>query len=61
MFDEVHKIERSNVSIVVNVPRPILLALQETPQRFGTEARIALAAKFFEMKRLACGQSVYLR
>ena len=52
MYDE--------ISIVLNFPSSILLALRETPENFETEAKMALAAKLFEMKKLSSGQAAIL-
>ncbi len=48
------------ISIVLNFPSSILLALRETPERFKTEAKMVLAAKLFEMKKLTSGQAAML-
>jgi predicted HTH domain antitoxin len=43
------------VHLVIDVPDTLPDSLQETPEQFAQEARVALAAKLFEMKRIPSG------
>ena len=38
----------------------LLLSLKETPERFEQEARLLLAIKLFELKRITTGQAAQL-
>ncbi|MDP3132676.1 MAG: UPF0175 family protein [Hydrogenophaga sp.] len=48
------------VQIVVNVPNALLDALQSTQIAFEQEAKLAMAVKLFEMKRLSSGMAATL-
>ena len=43
------------VNLSIDVPETLADALQETPEQFAREARLAMAAKLFEMKRIPSG------
>ena len=43
------------MQILVEIPPTLLDAMQRTPQEFDAEAKMALAAKLYEMKRLSSG------
>ena len=45
------------MQILVEIPPTLLDAMQRTPQEFDTEAKMALAAKLYEMKRLSSGMA----
>ena len=48
------------LKIVVDVPNHVLDAMQWTPDDFAQEAKLAMAAKLFEMKRLSSGMAASL-
>ncbi|MDP3422804.1 MAG: UPF0175 family protein [Burkholderiaceae bacterium] len=48
------------MQIVVNVPNALLDALQSTQIAFEQEAKLAMAVKLFEMKRLSSGMAATL-
>ena len=43
------------MQMVVEYPSSLLDVLQETPEQFEQEARMAMVVKLFEMKRLSSG------
>lgn len=45
------------MQILVEIPPTLLDAMQRTPQEFDVEAKMALAAKLYEMKRLSSGMA----
>ena len=48
------------MQILVEVPLAMLDAVQRTPQEFTLEAKMAMAAKLYEMKRLSSGMAASL-
>ncbi len=48
------------MQIVVDVPSHYLDAMHRTPEDFALEAKLAMAAKLFEMKRLSSGMAAQL-
>jgi predicted HTH domain antitoxin len=46
--------------ILVEVPTHFPDAVQQSPQQFAQEAKMAMAAKLFEMKRLSSGMATAL-
>ena len=48
------------MQILVEVPPAMLDAVQRTPQEFTLEAKMAMAAKLYEMKRLSSGMAASL-
>ncbi|MBI2922236.1 MAG: UPF0175 family protein [Planctomycetes bacterium] len=47
-------------SFNIDCPDDLLIALGSTPQQFEHEARMAMAAKLFELGRLSSGQAARL-
>ena len=45
------------MQILVEISPAMLDAMQRTPQEFDAEAKMALAAKLYEMKRLSSGMA----
>ncbi|GAB1232701.1 UPF0175 family protein [Ferrigenium sp. UT4] len=50
----------SIMQILVEVPANLPDAIQCTPQQFAQEAKLAMAIKLFEMKRLSSGMAASL-
>ncbi len=48
------------MQIFVEVPASLPDALQRTPQEFAQEAKMAMAVKLYEMKRLSSGMAASL-
>ena len=48
------------MQIVVDVPNHYLDAMHRDPEDFALEAKLAMAAKLFEMKRLSSGMAANL-
>lgn len=48
------------MQILVEVPSSLPDAIQCTPQQFAKEAKLAMAIKLFEMKRLSSGMAASL-
>lgn len=48
------------MQIVVEVPKHYLDAMHRAPEDFVQEAKLAMAAKLFEMKRLSSGMAAQL-
>ena len=48
------------MQIVVNVPRHYLDVMHQAPEDFAQEAKLAMAAKLFEMTRLSSGMAAQL-
>jgi len=48
------------MQILVEVPAGLPDAVQRTPQEFAQEAKMAMAVKLFEMKRLSSGTAASL-
>ncbi|MFH1026654.1 MAG: UPF0175 family protein [Pseudomonadota bacterium] len=49
-----------SMQMQVEYPETLPDALAETRQEFETEAKLAMAAKLFEMKRLSSGQAAQM-
>jgi len=52
--------QEESVSVSIQFPRSLLMTLRETREQFEAEAKMALAAKLFEIKRLTSGQAASL-
>lgn len=48
------------MQIIVEVPSNYLDAMHRAPEDFAQEAKLAMAAKLFEMKRLSSGMAASL-
>ena len=48
------------MSVVIEYPKSLPDALQQTPAQFEQEAKMAMAVKLFEMKRLSSGLAAQL-
>ena len=48
------------LQIVVEVPQNYLDVLHQVPEDFAQEAKLAMAAKLYEMKRLSSGMAAQL-
>jgi predicted HTH domain antitoxin len=48
------------MQIIVEVPNSYLDAMHSAPNDFAQEAKLAMAAKLFEMKRLSSGMAANL-
>ena len=48
------------MSVVIEYPKSLPDALQQTPAQFEQEAKMTMAVKLFEMKRLSSGLAAQL-
>jgi predicted HTH domain antitoxin len=48
------------MELVVPIPQNVLDAMHSTPEEFVREARMAMAAKLYELKRLPSGMAAEL-
>ena len=48
------------MELVVPIPQALPDAMQSTPEEFAREARMAMAAKLYELKRLPSGMAAQL-
>ena len=48
------------MAVIIKYPKSLPDALQQTPEQFEREARMTMAAKLFEMKRLSSGLAAQL-
>ena len=48
------------MQIIVDIPNHYLDAMHRTPDDFALEAKLAMAVKLFEMKRLSSGMAASL-
>jgi predicted HTH domain antitoxin len=48
------------MELVVPIPQALADAMQSTPEEFAREARMAMAAKLYELKRLPSGMAAQL-
>lgn len=48
------------MELVVQIPQSLPDAMQRSPEEFARDARMAMAAKFYEMKRLSSGMAAQL-
>lgn len=48
------------MQIIVDIPQTYLDAANAAPEAFAQEAKLAMAAKLFEMKRLSSGMAAAL-
>jgi predicted HTH domain antitoxin len=48
------------MQIVVNYPEQLPDALQQSPEQFQREAKMAMAVKLYEMKRISSGTAAAL-
>jgi predicted HTH domain antitoxin len=48
------------MDLVVPIPQALPDAMQSTPEEFAREARMAMAAKLYELKRLPSGLAAQL-
>ena len=49
-----------SLQLTIDYPETLPDALQQTPEQFEQEAKMALAVKLFEMKRLSSGMAAAL-
>jgi predicted HTH domain antitoxin len=48
------------MELVVQIPQSLPDAMQRSPEEFAREAKMVMAVKFYEMKRLSSGMAAQL-
>ena len=48
------------MELIVQIPQFLPDAMQRSPEEFARDARMAMAVKFYEMKRLSSGMAAQL-
>jgi predicted HTH domain antitoxin len=60
MFTQTAHLENNPMHILLDIPATLPDAIGSTPSQFAKEARMAMAVKLYELKRLSSGMAASL-